>query len=112
MSDSIEALIGAVFLDGGYEAAEGFVHQVILSDLEHKQLFFDSKTLLQEYAQRDSGAILGYTLVEEIGPDHDKEFIVEARLNGKVVGRGGGRTKKAAEQQAAYEALLAMQASE
>ncbi len=111
-SDCIEALIGAVFLDGGYEAAEKFVHWAILSDLEHKELFFDSKTLLQEYAQRDSGAVLSYELVEEIGPDHDKEFIMEARLNGKTIGRGGGKTKKAAEQQAAYEALLAMQAEE
>lgn len=111
-SDVVEAIIGAIFLDGGYESARDFIHRVVLSDLEHKQLFFDSKTLLQEYVQREHGTALSYEVLAETGPDHDKEFIVETRLNGKVIGRGSGKTKKAAEQKAAYEALLASKVKE
>lgn len=111
-SDVVEAVIGAIYLDGGLGNASAFIHRVVLSDLEHKQLFYDSKTLLQELVQKQSGASLSYEVVEESGPDHDKEFIIEARVNGKTMGRGVGKTKKAAEQKAAYEALLASKAKE
>ncbi len=110
-SDVVEALIGAIFLDGGYESAKDFIYRVILSDLEDKELFFDSKTLLQEYVQMDSGNTLNYVVLTETGPDHDKEFVIEVQVNGKEMGRGSGKTKKTAEQRAAYEAILALRAA-
>lgn len=107
LSDVMEAAIGAVHLDGGFDQAVAWIHRLILDDFEDKRLFYDSKTLLQEYVQREKGAVLEYALVDEYGPDHSREFVIEARVNGRPVGKGMGRTKKAAEQQAAYEALLA-----
>jgi len=104
-SDVMEAVIGAIFLDGGIENAQKFIYRFVLSDLEDKILFMDSKTLLQEEIQKKNTAQLRYELIGETGPDHDKEFQVEAYLDDKLIGSGVGRTKKAAEQQAAYEAL-------
>lgn len=105
ISDVMEAVIGAIFLDGGIENAKKFIYRFVLSDLEDKILFMDSKTLLQEEIQKQNTAQLRYELVGETGPDHDKQFSVEAYLDDKLIGFGVGRTKKAAEQQAAYEAL-------
>lgn len=105
-SDAMEALIGALYLDGGFAAAHDFIHRFVLSDLENKILFYDSKTVLQELIQTDNASQFGYELKGEAGPDHNKEFLVDAVLNGRVIGSGRGRTKKAAEQQAAYEAIL------
>ncbi len=105
ISDVMEAVIGALYLDGGLSEADAFVKKYILSDLESKQLFYDSKTILQEEVQRD-GQSLTYELVSETGPDHDKVFMVEARIDGQTVGKGQGRNKKSAQQQAAYQALL------
>lgn len=105
-SDVMEAVIGAIFLDGGIENAKEFIYHFVLSDLENKILFLDSKTLLQEEIQKKNTAQLRYELVGETGPDHDKQFSVEAYLDDKLIGSGVGRTKKAAEQQAAYEALM------
>ncbi len=82
-----------------------FIYRFVLSDLEDKILFMDSKTLLQEEIQKKNTAQLRYELVGEPGPDHDKQFSVEAYLDDRLIGSGVGRTKKAAEQQAAYEAL-------
>jgi len=107
-SDVMEAIIGAIFLDGGIEEAKKYIYRFILSDLENKILFLDSKTILQEEIQKKKDAQLRYELVSENGPDHNKEFAVEAYLNDVLIGSGSGRTKKAAEQQAAYEALLKM----
>lgn len=104
-SDVMEAVIGAIFLDGGIEKAKKFIYRFVLSDLEDKILFLDSKTLLQEEIQKKNTAQLRYELVGEEGPDHDKQFSVEAYLDEHLIGSGVGRTKKAAEQQAAYEAL-------
>lgn len=106
VSDVMEAVIGAIYLDGGMEPARTYIHRFILSDLENKQLFLDSKTNLQEYMQQNLKKEFHYRLVEESGPEHDKVFLVEVVMEDKVLGRGKGRTKKAAEQQAAYEALL------
>lgn len=105
ISDVMEAVIGAIYLDGGIDKADKFVKKFILSDLENKQLFYDSKTILQEKVQK-TGKVLDYELVEESGPDHDKIFVVEARIDGVVVGKGQGRNKKSAQQQAAYQVLL------
>ena len=107
-SDVMEAIIGAIFLDGGIENAKKHIYRFILSDLENKILFLDSKTILQEEIQKKKDAQLRYELICESGPDHNKQFTVDAYLNDVLIGSGTGRTKKAAEQQAAYEALLKM----
>ena len=104
-SDAFEALIGAVYLDGGFTSAKEFVRRFVLDDLKHKQLFFDSKTILQERIQAHCKESLHYELVREEGPDHQKVFVVRAMLGERVIGEGQGRTKKAAEQEAAYHAL-------
>ena len=106
LSDALEAVIGAIYLDGGFENAKKFIHRFILTDIEHKKLFYDCKTSLQEVIQGHYEDELNYRLVSEEGPDHDKKFSVEARIGEKVIGRGIGHTKKAAEQEAAYQALL------
>ncbi len=108
VSDVMEAVIGAIYLDSGFEKAKEFVHRYVLtSDLEHKQFFYDAKTNLQEEVQRENKGSLHYELVGEEGPEHDKIFTVEAMIGDTIVGRGSGHSKKAAEQKAAYEALLA-----
>lgn len=107
VSDVMEAVIGAIYLDGGLEEASAFIHRFVLSDLEHKQLFYDAKTTLQEIIQQENNGALRYKLVKEEGPQHDKIFEVEAYVGEKLVGAGSGHSKKAAEQQAAYQALLA-----
>ena len=105
-SDAMEALIGAIYLDGGMQPAKAFIDRFILSDLEDKRLFYDSKSNLQELIQGKLKKEFEYRLLEESGPEHDKTFVVEIDMEGECLGRGQGRTKKAAEQQAAYEALL------
>ena len=105
-SDAMEALIGAVYLDGGFTNAKEFIHRFVLTDLENKQLFYDSKTILQEIVQADGKDAISYRLTGEEGPDHDKSFCVEVRIGDTVFGSGKGRTKKAAEQQAAYKSIL------
>ena len=106
LSDALEAVIGAIYLDGGFANAKEFVLRFILTDIEHKQLFYDSKTILQEVVQGSRSEELHYRLVREEGPDHDKSFVMEALIGDEVIGRGMGHTKKAAEQEAAYHALL------
>ena len=107
VSDAMEALIGAIYLDGGFANAKEFVHQFVLNDLEHKQLFYDSKTILQEIVQaRENEEALEYEILKESGPDHNNVFEVRAVLGGQEIGRGTGRTKKAAEQVAAYRGIL------
>ena len=105
-SDAMEAVIGAIYLDGGMAAAKAFIDRFILSDLEDKQLFYDSKSNLQELVQGKFKQELSYELLEESGPEHDKTFRVSVHMGEEVLGEGQGRTKKAAEQQAAYKALL------
>ncbi|MBE5865553.1 MAG: ribonuclease III [Lachnospiraceae bacterium] len=105
-SDVMEAVIGAIFLDGGIEKAKEYILKFILSDIENKQLFYDSKSNLQELMQGTLKKEFHYELLEECGPEHSKSFVVAVIMEGKSLGRGLGRTKKAAEQQAAYEALL------
>lgn len=106
ISDVMEAVIGAIYLDGGMESARAFIDRFVLSDLEDKKLFYDSKSNLQELAQGKLKKELEYELLEESGPEHDKLFRVSVRMGSKTLGKGEGRTKKAAEQQAAYKALL------
>lgn len=112
ISDAMEAVIGSLYLDGGFEAAHAFIHKFILSDLENKILFYDAKTVLQEIVQETPQGSLHYELLKEEGPDHNKCFWVEAFVNGKAISKGSGKTKKAAEQQAAYEAILILRKQE
>ena len=106
VSDAMEALIGAIYLDGGFANAKEFVDNFILKDIENKQLFYDSKTILQEIVQSRHDGNLEYVLIGEEGPDHNKQFIVEAHLDERLLAKGTGRTKKAAEQEAAYKSIL------
>ncbi len=106
ISDGMEAVVGAIYLDGGMEAAKAFINRFILSDLEDKQLFYDSKSNLQELIQGKLKKEFRYELLSESGPEHNKTFAVEVLMEDKSLGKGLGRTKKAAEQQAAYQALL------
>lgn len=105
VSDVMEALIGAIYLDGGFEKAKAFIHRFILEDLEHKALFYDAKSMLQVEVQK-TGSDVHYVLTGESGPEHDKTFSVEVYQGEKLLGKGSGHNKKKAEQQAAYEALL------
>ncbi len=106
LADAVEALIAACFLDGGMEAAKGIIRRFILTDVPVNKLHnTDYKTQLQELVQQKKNQVLAYNLVEESGPDHDKHFVVEVSLNGKVVGTGSGSAKKRAEQQAACNAI-------
>ena len=105
VSDAMEAVIGAIYLDGGLANAKEFVHRFILNDIEHKQLFYDSKTILQEMVQAEFKDGLVYELLKEEGPDHNKTFEVCVKIGGRVIGQGAGRTKKAAEQVAAYHGI-------
>ena len=106
VSDAMEALIGAIYLDGGFANAKEFIHRFILNDMEHKKLFYDSKTILQEIVQGHTDETLTYVLLKEEGPDHNKSFEVSAMLGDQEIGRGIGRTKKSAEQRAAYRGIL------
>ncbi len=106
IADVMEAIVGAIFLDRGIEEAKKYINKFILADLEDKQLFFDSKTHLQELLQRDLKKEFHYELLDETGPEHEKTFSVAVIVEDEAIGKGTGRTKKAAEQQAAYEALI------
>ena len=112
VSDAFEALIGAVYLDWGLACARELITRFVLNDIEHKKLFYDSKTILQEMVQSRQDGPLTYELVREEGPDHDKHFEVCARMGEQEIGRGEGRTKKAAEQMAAYKGILFLRAGE
>ena len=107
-SDVMEAVTGAIYLDGGMTPAKAFIDRFILSDLENKQLFYDSKSTLQELIQGKLKKEFRYELLEESGPEHNKVFRVAVYMEEEPLGEGSGRTKKAAEQQAAYQALLCL----
>ena len=109
VSDATEALLGAIYLDGGFEKAREFVLKFILNDMEHKQLFYDSKTILQELVQEKGRQTVEYVLTKETGPDHNKQFSVDVLINGTPAGSGTGHTKKAAEQAVAYQAIRGYQ---
>ncbi len=110
LADAVESVIAASFLDGGMEAAKSFIQRFILCDVPVTEMHnADYKTALQELVQQKKNQILSYALVGESGPDHDKEFIVEVSLNGQVIGRGSGSSKKRAEQDAARAAMEAIQ---
>ena len=105
ISDALEALIGAIYLDGGFTSAKEFVERFILNGIEEKQLFFDSKTIFQEMMQSITTEPIHYKMVGEEGPDHCKTFTVELFVGDRSAGIGSGKSKKAAEQAAAYDAI-------
>jgi len=105
LSDAVEALIGAIYLDGGLEEARIFVESTLLKDVEKRKLFVDSKTHLQEIIQKNSDQSVEYLIVSEKGPDHSKLFEVIAVHQGETIGHGFGRSKKSAEQEAAFDAI-------
>lgn len=108
-SDVMEAVIGAIYLDGGMAPAKAYIDRFILSDLKHKRLFYDSKSNLQEVIQGKLKKNLEYVLLDVKGPEHCQTFHVQVVMDGEILGAGEGHTKKAAEQQAAYKALLLLQ---
>lgn len=110
LSDAFEAIIAAIYLDGGIEPARKHILNFVLPEIEQRNsnTFKDYKTSLQEIIQKNPGEKLEYILVSSSGPDHNKHFKVEVHLNSNVIGRGGGKSKKEAEQQAAREALELM----
>ena len=114
LADGFEALIAAIFLDGGMVEARRFVLSFAEEEILHPRIrrTADYKTALQEIIQQSEGDRLEYVLVGESGPDHNKHFVAEVHLNSNVIGRGGGRSKKEAEQQAARAALELMGAAD
>ena len=112
LADAVESVLAAVYLDGGMDSASALIHRVLLDrDVEHQAVVArrDNKTVLQEVVQRTPHQQLTYQLVDASGPDHAKEFTMEVLLNGAVIGRGTGHSKKEAEQSAAHAALAAME---
>ncbi len=110
LADAFEALIAAIYLDGGMKRAAEFIMEFVKPEIDSPRNFDfkDYKTTLQEIIQKNPEEKISYVLVGESGPDHDKHFTVEVRLNSNKIGKGGGRSKKEAEQQAAREALELM----
>lgn len=110
LADAFEAVIAAIYMDGGAEKARSFILRFVVPALQNAKprAFKDYKTTLQEIIQQNPEEHLSYVLTGESGPDHNKHFTVEVHLNNNVIGKGGGRSKKEAEQQAAREALELM----
>lgn len=110
LSDALEAIIGGIFLDGGFSNAKEFVVEYVLKDALEQEFFYDSKTILQEIIQSEYKDAIQYEVINQEGPDHDKKFTVSIRVNDKEIGIGKGKTKKAAEQEAAHQAILKIKA--
>lgn len=111
LADAFEAVLAAIYLDGGFEPARKYVMNFVLRELEHSsddEIFKDYKTLLQEIIQKNPEEAVNYVTTGEEGPDHNKKFTVEVRLNSNVIGVGTGKNKKRAEQMAAKQALELM----
>lgn len=108
LADAVEALFAAIYLDGGIEEVRSVIWQVLLSKAPAAEERRDYKTTLQEVVQRKSGQVLTYHMLSQSGPDHDKTFLFDVRLNGASIGQGEGRSKKEAEQVAARDALERM----
>lgn len=110
LADAFEAILAALYLDAGMDKAREHVLRFVTDELKHSddEVFKDYKTTLQEVIQRNREEQLSYVLSSESGPDHDKCFTVEVRLNSNVIGKGSGKSKKRAEQMAAKQALQLM----
>ncbi len=108
LADIMEAIIGALYLEGGIQAAKAFVHKFILNDIDEKKLFYDAKSSLQEITQQKKLGPVQYVLLGEKGPEHEKVFECAVLIDSKQMGTGSGRNKKEAEQKAAKQALLSL----
>lgn len=111
IADVMEAITGAIYLDGGMEQAKAFILGHILNDVENSGIFYDSKSTLQEMIQR-TGGVLRYELIDESGPEHDKTFTARVLIDDIPRGVGSGHNKNQAEQKAAYEAIVAVRKAE
>ena len=110
LAGAFEALLGGIYQEGGYQAARGAVERYFLADVSGKQLGLqDYKTRLQEISQMLFHAPPNYRVVAESGPDHEKFFVTEISVGGKVLGKGEGKSKKQSEQEAAKIALMELQ---
>jgi len=110
LANTFEAVVGAIYLDQGYAAAERFIADStfpLIEEIVAKKLWLDSKSFFQEQAQERVGITPAYNLIRETGPDHDKQFTVGAYLNKELVAEGTGKSKQEAEQEAARAALEA-----
>lgn len=107
LADTVEAIIGAIFIDKGISEAEKFIEENILVKADEKanQPLKDCKSRLQEMVQAKGYSAPKYQVVEESGPDHDKKFVIEVLVNGEPWGRGEGKSKSSAEQEAACQVL-------
>lgn len=108
LANTFEALIGAIYLDQGYESASKFIHQYLISllpEIIEKKLYIDPKSRLQEVCQDDLGATPEYRVMSEEGPDHQKQFVVGVYASGRLIAKGTGTSKQRAEQDAATVAL-------
>ncbi len=108
LSDAFEAVIGAIYIDGGMKNAKKFILQQmehLIKDSVSGIIFLDYKTQFQEVIQKDGEKKISYEIIEENGPDHDKEFVVQVKVMDRVVGKGRGKSKKEAEQAAAKAAM-------
>jgi ribonuclease-3 len=108
LSDTFEAIVGAIYLDKGLDTAREFIYQHLLSHFKsivQRELFKNYKSILLEYAQSQYGKLPEYKVLEEYGPDHDKRFVIAVYLDGDEVGKGNGKSKKIAEQEAAKYAM-------
>jgi ribonuclease-3 len=108
IADVMEAVIGALFLDGGIDESKRFIDTYVLTNADSMQMFSDSKSILQEIVQGEALGQIRYETCGESGPEHDKIFEVRVYVGDKNLGEGTGKTKKAAEQKAAYQALLVL----
>ncbi|MBE5936646.1 MAG: ribonuclease III [Lachnospiraceae bacterium] len=106
LSDAFEAVIGAIYMDGGIDNASKFIKKYVLNDIEHKKLFYDSKTTLQELVQGRFKRTVTYKVIDENGPQHNKIFTVAAYIGNQRMETGKGPSKKAAAQDAAYKTIL------
>ena len=112
VSDALEALIGAIYLDGGFASAKEFIWRFIMEDIGQRKLFYDSKTILQEMVQEQNLGELRYELLKAEGPDHARSFAAGVYIVNILRGTGSGRNKKMAEQTAAYEAICSLRERE
>ena len=110
LADAFEAIIAAIYLDSGIDKAKEFILRFVVPEINSQKpkAFKDYKTILQEIIQKNKEEVITYNLIKESGPDHDKHFEVVVKINSNVLGKGGGRSKKEAEQQAARESLELM----
>jgi ribonuclease-3 len=109
LSDTFEAIIGALYLDQGMEQAKDFIDQYLLRKFKtimQRELYTNYKSALLEHVQSRFNDLPEYRVIQEMGPDHDKSFVVAVKIQGKEIGRGRGKSKKVAEQEAAKEALI------